>query len=184
MVGACAGPPALSDLLRKIHRWLLLPVVLGLLWWIGRPLAGRAVDLLVWAGHQDVPTIDTATLATKLRGKDPPLLLDVRTAAEFAVSHLPHAIHVEPDADPVAAVADLPKGRLIVTYCSVGWRSAEHAARLQAAGRRVRNLVGSAFRWVNEGRPLQDAEGGKVTVVHPFNEVWGYLVEPARRADY
>lgn len=157
---------------------------MSLLWWTGRPLAGRAVDLLVWAGHQDVPTINTATLAIKLRGKKPPILLDVRTAAEFAAGHLPNAIHVEPDADPVAAVADLPKGRLIVTYCSVGWRSAKHAVKLQAAGWPVRNLVGSAFRWVNEGRLLQDVKGGEVTVVHPFNEVWGYLVEPARRAGY
>ena len=121
----------------------------------------------------NVKSIGTAELA-KMERK--PVLLDVRTVAEFDVSHLVGAQRVEPDAATVA----LPKDEAIVTYCSVGYRSAKFAQRLQAAGfTNVRNLDGSIFQWANEGRPLAGASGK----VHPFNKKWGALLEAARRAE-
>ena len=121
----------------------------------------------------NVKSIGTAELA-KLEPK--PLLLDVRTAAEFDVSHLSGARRVDPDAATVA----LPKATPIITYCSVGYRSAKFAQRLQDAGfTNVRNLDGSIFQWANEGRPIAGSAGK----VHPFNKKWGVLLDAARRAE-
>jgi rhodanese-related sulfurtransferase len=82
-----------------------------------------------------------------------PILLDVRTRAEWKVSHLPRARLVLPDTDPTPAIALLPKNASIVTYCAIGYRSARAARQLRAAGYTdVRNLEGSIFQWANEHR--------------------------------
>ena len=129
----------------------------------------------------DVPRISTSDLAARLAdAKEKPLLLDVRTKAEFDVSHLAGARRVEPGTDP--KTISLPKDKAIVTYCSVGYRSAAFAKKLRDAGfTRVENLEGSIFRWANENRPLVN-EGGPTDKVHPYNGVWGMLLDRSHHA--
>ncbi len=116
------------------------------------------------------------------RNRPKPVLFDVRTPAEWNVSHLRGARQVDPEASAQEAVQDLPKETPIVTYCSVGYRSGKIAERLREAGyTHVQNLEGSIFAWANEGRPLI-ADGKPVTHVHPFNAAWGRLLDPAMRA--
>lgn len=148
----------------------------------GRWAAWELVDRKVRHDFPGVTATGPEPLARWLADprREPPVLLDVRTRAEYDVSHLPGAIHVEPGSDP--ATVNLPRDRPIVTYCSVGYRSAALAERLRAAGfRDVVNLEGSIFRWANEGRPLE-CDGGLTTTVHPYNATWGLLLQPARRA--
>ena len=131
----------------------------------------------------DVPRMETSELAELLKSPEQqrPLLLDVRTRAEFEVSHLPGAIRVEPGSDPAAL--RLPRDKRIVTYCSVGYRSAAMAKRLRDGGYpQVTNLEGSIFQWANENRPLVN-DGRPTDKVHPYNGVWGMLVEKAHRAE-
>ena len=134
----------------------------------------------------DVPKITTGELAALLAeaGAQQPVLLDVRTEPEFKVSQLVGARRVEPKSDP--ATSDLPRSKEtpIVTYCSVGYRSAEFAQQLRAAGyTNVRNLEGSIFQWANEGRPLVNGRGDSTKEVHPFNAVWGTLLKKEHRAE-
>jgi rhodanese-related sulfurtransferase len=111
-----------------------------------------------------------------------PLLLDVRTPAEYAVSHLANARQVDPDADAAKALPDTSKDTLIVTYCSVGYRSSAFAERLRRAGfTNVFQLDGSIFQWANEGRRLV-RDGKPVEKVHPYNARWGQLLDTERRA--
>ena len=125
-----------------------------------------------------VPQVGTGALAARLEGERP-LLLDVRTLAEYEVSHLAGARRVEPGAMPELGV---PKDTPIVTYCSVGYRSSALAQRLRAAGyTRVENLEGSIFQWANEGRPLV-RDGQPAKLVHPFDAKWGRLLDKERRA--
>jgi rhodanese-related sulfurtransferase len=114
------------------------------------------------------------------------LLLDVRSEEEFTVSHLQGAVNVNPAATVESlkdtALRDVSKGEKIVTYCSVGVRSARLAERLQAAGfTGVHNLSGSIFRWANEGKPLYRGQSPAYTV-HPYNQTWGQLLKPELRA--
>jgi rhodanese-related sulfurtransferase len=129
-----------------------------------------------------VQSITTEKLAAILadRNAAKPLLLDVRTAAEFQVSYLAGARRIGPGDRDVRMEA--PKETPIVTYCSVGYRSARLAERLEAAGfTNVRNLEGSLFQWANEGRPIVSSaeHAGKV---HPYNGWWGMLLNRDRRA--
>ena len=148
----------------------------------GRDAAWKLVERKVRHDFPGVPATRPEPLTRWLADprREAPLLLDVRTRAEYDVSHLPGAIHVEPGADP--ATVNAPRDRPIVTYCSVGYRSAAMAERLRAAGfRDVVNLEGSIFQWANEGRPLE-RDGHPTTTVHPYNATWGMLLRPARRA--
>src|SRR5262252_846563 len=106
------------------------------------------------------------------RRRRPPVLLDVRTEAEWNVSHLPGARRVQPGATADSAAANIPKDTPIVTYCAVGYRSGDLAMHLHDAGfTNVKNLDGGIFEWANEHRPLV-RDGQPVSQVHPYNEFW------------
>ncbi|MGI8889526.1 MAG: rhodanese-like domain-containing protein [Chthoniobacterales bacterium] len=135
------------------------------------------------AKFSEVHWITTQQLADWLADKNraQPVLLDVRTPAEWNVSHLAGARQVDPKADAKTAAEGLPKDTPIVTYCSIGYRSGEVARRLQKAGySNVQDLEGSIFEWGNEQRPLVH-DGKRVTKVHPYSATWGRLLEPGVR---
>ncbi|MEZ5849134.1 MAG: rhodanese-like domain-containing protein [Hyphomicrobiaceae bacterium] len=142
------------------------------------------LELLIAALYRDVSTTGPGEIAGRCEAEaeDNTVLLDVRTAGEFAVSHLPGARRVDPAASPAAVVAaagDIA-GRRVVCYCAVGVRSARFAQRcegllLQAGAVAVHNLSGGIFRWHNEQRPLVDAQG-KTERVHPYARPWDNLV--------
>lgn len=128
--------------------------------------------------YADVQQISTADLADWLADatRTPPLLLDVRKKAEYAVSHLKGARRIEPGKPSAGVLQSLDPNREIVVYCSVGVRSSKLARELQKRGfRNVFNLDGSIFQWANEGRPLFNGDL-PVTNVHPYNHRWGRLL--------
>jgi rhodanese-related sulfurtransferase len=142
--------------------------------------------LVNWKVRHDFPNvrrISPEEVAQWL--KDPkraqPVLLDVRTKAEFDVSHIHGARRIEPGS--AANAIDLARDTPIVTYCSVGYRSGAFAKKLQDAGyQNVENMSGSIFQWANEGRPVERA-GQRVEKVHPYDARWGKLLKPSLRAD-
>ena len=148
----------------------------------GHAIGWALVNAKIRSEFPDVRRITTAELAAWINdpSRPAPRLLDVRTRAEFDVSHLRGAMHVEPDA--AAAAVGGRKDQLIVTYCSVGYRSGAFAKKLGEAGyTNVTNLEGSIFRWANEDRPI--VSGGRATdKVHPYNRTWGLLLKRQYRA--
>lgn len=152
-------------------------------------LGMRSIDwfLLKKSLQQRFPKVEwitTQELANWLADKQrpAPLLLDVRTVEEWNVSHLAGARRVDPGAPVEKVAAGISKETPIVTYCAVGFRSGETATKLRAAGfSNVRNLEGSIFEWANEHRPLVH-EDHPVTVVHPYNSLWGRLLADDVRA--
>ncbi|HEY9625488.1 MAG TPA: rhodanese-like domain-containing protein [Crinalium sp.] len=152
-----------------------------------RQLSWSVLNKIIRFEFPDVTPISTANLAHWLESPNPnpPLLLDTRTAEEFAVSHLAHAQRLDPKLrspiDQMPFLKDLDRDTPIVTYCSVGYRSAAIARKLKQAGyTRVWNLEGSIFQWANEGRPIY-RNGQAVHQVHPYNRMWGMLSKPGFR---
>jgi rhodanese-related sulfurtransferase len=142
--------------------------------------------LVNWKVRHDFPDvrrIDSTQLAQWLndRHREQPVLLDVRTKAEYDVSHINKAQRIEPGAD--AGGVTLPRDRPIVTYCSVGYRSAAFAKKLQEAGfKNVQNMSDSIFEWANKGYAIE-RKGQPAHKVHPYNERWGKLLKKELRAD-
>lgn len=126
----------------------------------------------------EVPTLDVATLAKRLRARaKAPLLIDVRAEAEFATSHLRGAVRADDEKAVLDVLAKREKGRPVVLYCSVGYRSAAMTKRLRELGHEdVSNLEGSLFEWANEGLPVYRG-AQRVEVVHPYDEDWGRLLD-------
>jgi rhodanese-related sulfurtransferase len=106
-----------------------------------------------------------------------PLLLDARNSEEYAVSHLLGARLAASEEQALADLNDVAKDRLIVIYCSVGYRSSALAQKLMARGfTNVHNLEGSIFEWANEGRPVYRGEQ-PVRLVHPYDQQWGVYLK-------
>lgn len=106
------------------------------------------------------------------------LFLDIREPDEFAVSRIPGAVRVPPDASEAEVLARLGdvSGRRIVAYCSVGRRSSVFARAMQDAlvaegAVSVSNLEGGVFGWHADRRPLENADGA-TDAVHPYDEIW------------
>ena len=118
----------------------------------------------------------------QLKGAPAPVLLDTRTPAEFAVSHLRGARWVGYEKFSLAEVRNIPKNAPIVVYCSVGVRSERIGTRLRAAGyTQVRNLYGGIFEWVNEGQPIFTADNQPTTRVHAYSPAWGIWLQRGQK---
>jgi glyoxylase-like metal-dependent hydrolase (beta-lactamase superfamily II)/rhodanese-related sulfurtransferase len=106
-----------------------------------------------------VSSVSAHTVASRLRGATPPLLLDVREPEEFTgeLGHIEGALLVPLD----ALEKRLPKlagyvDREIVVVCRAGARSATAAAILKRAGfSRVANLDGGMLAWARASQPVQ-----------------------------
>ncbi len=125
-----------------------------------------------------VAQVSTQELADWLlsQERDKPLLLDTRETDEYAVSHLAGAIPSTSLEDAQQVLVNVGKDYPIVVYCSVGYRSAKLAEKLQSAGFvNVYNLEGSIFQWANSGGSVFRGQD-EVFVVHPYNRVWGRLL--------
>lgn len=151
-----------------------------------------AIDRQLRADFPLVQSFNSTDVAQRLEYGHRLLLLDVRTPEEFAVSHLPGAIRVDPSASKpeiLAAIGSAAKGRDIVFYCSVGVRSTRLANRLHAelasrGASAIGNLSGGIFGWHNQGRRLIGTDGMPTVFVHPFDREWGRLVKRQDRISF
>jgi glyoxylase-like metal-dependent hydrolase (beta-lactamase superfamily II)/rhodanese-related sulfurtransferase len=94
------------------------------------------------------------TLAERMAGPDPPLVLDVRTAREREQKAIGHSTHVPLNTflpgTPAAA-----RDRAVVVYCAGGYRSSMAASLLQRDGfTNVSELAGGIAAWEAAGLPL------------------------------
>lgn len=127
------------------------------------------------ARFPEVSWINVETLEQWLKNKKESelLLLDTRSREEFDVSHIENAQRASTLDEAMLLLADRSKEQLVVTYCSVGYRSAIIADELGKAGfRNIHNLEGSLFEWANKGHPIY-RNGQRVREVHFYNFWWG-----------
>jgi rhodanese-related sulfurtransferase len=139
----------------------------------------------ITAKFNTVPQISTSELAAWLAdpNREPPLLLDVREPEEYAVSHLPDAIRISPDASADQLRDKIDLSRPLVLYCSIGYRSSALAEQLIAAGAiQAMNLEGSIFKWANEGRPML-RDRSATNKVHPYNQRFARMLLKPLRAE-
>jgi rhodanese-related sulfurtransferase len=112
-----------------------------------------AVDYL--GDRSQLETITRAELADRLQRDAPPLVLDVRPAAEFLVGHVPGAVSVPPD-DLANRVRRLPTDADVVAYCRGSFCIfADDAVRaLCRRGRRAVRLEEGFPEWRRAGLPV------------------------------
>jgi rhodanese-related sulfurtransferase len=133
------------------------------------------------------------------------ILIDVRTEAEYAVSMIPGAItlkefehqqtikhhHQNDDNVNHHANSNSRSDNIIVTYCTVGYRSGREALRLQDKypqyNGTIYNLDGIlSYTYVKDAptlvTPSPTSSGSSTTTttnkIHTYGQVWGNLVNP------
>jgi len=87
-----------------------------------------------------------SVLADRLASGTPPVVLDVRTAAERATGSIDSSVHI-PLSQLQHRLAELPPGRPVVVHCAGGYRSAIAASVLQREGIQVSELAGGMAAW-------------------------------------
>ena len=171
----------------RSRRWLVVTVAVLVAFAAVIQLRPETLAPMIGVRFPDVEWIDTETLSKWIDApqSSAPVLLDVRSEEEFAVSHIRGAVRVDPGRRNFATIP-IDRRSTVVVYCSVGYRSAAIVDALRASGiAKVRNLRGGIFTWANESRPVF-RNGQPASTVHPYDALWGLLLrddlrgEPAR----
>ena len=105
------------------------------------------------AAPEDVREISPQELLASAGQPDAPLVLDVRSAEEYASGHVPGARNLSHD-QVAARLAELGPTREVVVYCESGKRAALAADVLHDAGFTVHHLVGDMSGWRAQGLPI------------------------------
>lgn len=122
-----------------------------------------ALGLLAVLGCAD--HVARRDLLAQIEAGKPPPIVDVRSAGEYAASHVPGAVHIPfyqllfaRDRIPAPAEADQP----VVLYCEHGPRAGIARAQLWLAGvGPVAFLAGHMIAWKQEGLPVERAAHGE-----------------------
>jgi rhodanese-related sulfurtransferase len=123
--------------------------------------------------NHTVPLILSNDLATKLENGLHVVLLDIRSADEYKVSHLKGAQMIDYDRFEKNDIKDIPLDSKIVVYCSVGYRSETIGEKLLEIGYKdVKNLYGGIFQWKNEGFDVVNENSIETDSVHAYNKSW------------
>lgn len=130
----------------------------------------------MYADYKDafpkVQDITAAELKALMDEDKTPIIVDVREPKEQAVSMIPGA-KTQEEFEAFRRTARLGKDTLIVTHCTIGYRSGKYAEQLQEEGfEGVRNLKGSLLAWTHVGGALVDSKGNPTKKLHTYGKQW------------
>lgn len=100
--------------------------------------------------------IDVTQLAADLEEGKVALLVDVRSAGEFATGHVPGAVNIPLDVI-TSRTEELKaaQGKDLYLICQSGGRSGRAASQLKALGWDAVNVSGGTGAWIANGHPTE-----------------------------
>lgn len=118
--------------------------------------AGDATGSNVAGAIVDVSAQQAAQRLRDAGAADKPVVLDIRTPAEFAAGHVEGAVNVDfraPDFE--TRISALDRDATYLVYCRTGNRSGQSMKLFERLGfRKVLHLAGGTSEWTREGLPL------------------------------
>jgi len=103
------------------------------------------------------PSIQPAELQARVESGDAPIIVDVRTPAEFETGHIPGAVNI-PYTDLEARLTELDSDKQVALYCMQGPRARLGEQALLGAGREgVLHIEGGLAAWRAAGLPVEGA---------------------------
>ena len=113
------------------------------------------LGLTTACGQQNFENTDVNRFA-ELMADSNVVVLDVRTASEYAEGHIEGAVLIDQGQSDFIekAKASLPTDKKIAVYCRSGRRSANAAGRLADVGYKCVNLKGGIIAWKEAGKPI------------------------------
>jgi len=101
------------------------------------------------------------------------LLVDARSEKERRVSAVPQALS-RSEAEKFLRKSE---NTVVVTYCTIGYRSARYARKLRDQGIEAYNLKGGILAWTHAGHTVVDPKGVVTRRVHVYGKTWDLLPE-------
>jgi len=90
-----------------------------------------------------------------LRQQKDTVVLDVRTADEYADGHLKDSVLIDlRSPDFAERIGKLDKSKSYLVHCAAGGRSARACAKMDALGFKTVNLDGGLGAWKDAGKPV------------------------------
>lgn len=121
---------------------------------------------------EDIPEMTADDLSKAMQGDDKPVIVDVREDAERAISTIPGAIS---KADFEAGADGAYKGKTVVSYCTISYRSGLYNKELIKKGRGdIFNLADGVLGWTGKGLPIE-ADGKPTKKLHVMMEAMAPL---------
>ncbi len=108
-----------------------------------------------------IELIGPEELAARVDGPEPPLVLDVRNATEYAGEHIPGSHHI-PYGELADRLGELPRERQIAAICRGGKRSGLAASILQREGFDVVHVGQGVGVWREAGHPVETGDAAAV----------------------
>lgn len=99
------------------------------------------------------------------------VLVDVRTEAERNVSIIPGAISEAEFERTMHAHA----GKTVISYCTIGYRSAKYAEEMEQRGFTIASFNGSIVAWCQAGQKLITPDGRETNQVHVYGPKWDLI---------
>ena len=100
------------------------------------------------------------------------IIVDTREKKEQNVSMIPGAITQK----EFEKNKKKYKGKAIVTYCTIGYRSGVYAKKLNKKGFKAYNLVGGVLSWAHEGNEFV-CDSANTKKVHVYGKDWDLAPE-------
>jgi glyoxylase-like metal-dependent hydrolase (beta-lactamase superfamily II)/rhodanese-related sulfurtransferase len=98
--------------------------------------------------------LSPAIAAARINSDDPPLAVDVRSAAERSQTFIKGSVNL-PLNHLAERLKELPKDKSLLVYCAGGYRSSIAASLLQQHGFRVQELAGGLTAWETARLPTE-----------------------------
>lgn len=113
------------------------------------------LGLTTACGQQNFENVDVDGFANLIADTSV-VVLDVRSASEFAEGHIEGAVLIDQGQSDFMekTKAVLPTDKKIAVYCRSGRRSANAAGRLAAEGYQCVNLKGGIIAWKEAGKQV------------------------------
>lgn len=106
------------------------------------------MSFLCCAGEHNITLMQNEEFAAAISDTSSVMLIDVRTAEEFAEGHIPGATNIDVKANDFKdRINSLDKGKTAAVYCRSGVRSMTAAKILAGAGFKVYNLQNGILGW-------------------------------------
>lgn len=103
----------------------------------------------------NVKSVEPHTVLKLIEAQQAPLILDVRTAKEFAHGHIPGAVNISYDLLMASQALDEYKDSPIIIYCRTGRRAQVAAQILQKKGfTQLSDINGSMIAWQQLQYPI------------------------------